>query len=117
MKELVKLAEEKGFTSSVNPLALTRDMRRNENIGYEEFNEIVYNLWMYELQEWLLVKCKIFVNPDFFVECDGRVYWDFEVVSMKDDIPELIYDCSDDEVFNSRSEALKAGLYESLKLR
>lgn len=100
MKELIKLATDKGFKSELNEMLFSYATSENYDLR-------IY-LWMCELQKWLRDEYNIDVWAQPYVYRDTLSYWSYvyeDGVFKKDTI-----DCLDSE------QALQEGLKQALKL-
>jgi 5'(3')-deoxyribonucleotidase len=97
MKELIKLAKEKGFESRyVSDLILI------------ELSDTNQYLWMCELQKWLFDKYEIMAYIDFF--SFEYVFIEYERGIVRESIPHII----DDNIHQIKW--LEGLLFEALKL-
>lgn len=119
MKELCKLAEEKGFQCHTFSTRWTFDYHLERGKAKFMVNKECNVTLLAEIQYWLIITHKILVglHVNSGNEGDEPIKWYYSYVSRFDNaLHDNAFSCICDEVFNSYEEALIQGLLISLSL-
>jgi hypothetical protein len=100
MKELIKLAKEKGFYRGIGFF----------NFIFSTEPKLANYHWLCELQKWLCDEYNIhvYINPDY-----NGLTKKYGIIKIDDN---LVFKCYGEEGFKSSNECLEKGLIEALKL-